>query len=117
MPKNSVTLIPVAQTRVCDKCGAYTWWATARQKTKGRCFDCLPYSPDSPEQYDAALRLLLTTFPGSTVIEPRQYRYPPGGYAGPDAGPCRGCGGQVRVYGEYAYPFCTTCQPVNRGDQ
>jgi hypothetical protein len=106
-------LVPTSETRKCDKCGAFTWWATKRQKKHGRCLTCVPglsFAELTEEENTAVILDLLDAFPGSEVHpdwEPP--RYPPDTYVGPDAGPCVGCQGRIRRYGGHGQPRCQTC--------
>lgn len=111
-------LVPVNETRVCDKCGAYTWWATPRQPKRGRCLDCMPGIWDrdvSPAHFNRILANLLRTFPGSHVSVYRPVALEPDTYNGPDVGPCEGCRRRVRRYGANGYPLCAQCL-ARRGD-
>lgn len=106
-------LSPLNETRKCSVCGAYTWWAAPRQKTRGRCWDCvaeLRNAPVTPAHEARILRLLVTTFPGSVLSRPTPVSYPPNVYVGRDAGPCVGCRRRVRRYGPDANPLCADCQ-------
>lgn len=111
--KKYVSLIPLNETRRCDKCQAWTWWMAPKQRTLGRCLDCHEVDPasDTPEQFARAFALILATFPGATVTPYVTPRYRPNAYAGPDAGPCLGCHRRVRRYGPDAYPYCLACRP------
>lgn len=107
-------LTPINEVRKCSACQAWTWWAGPKQRTLGRCWECVPgllTATLTPEHEQRVLDLLLTAFPGTTVAEARVRRYRPDTYAGPDAGPCRGCGRRVRLYGIEGHPFCLTCRP------
>lgn len=106
-------LIPLSETRTCDKCKAYTWWATPRQTKWGRCLTCalVPATNiDASDILTAAILDLLDAFPGSTVVEDWQpERYPPNTYVGPGAGPCVDCRGRIRRYGAMGNPLCADC--------
>lgn len=105
-------LIPTAETKICDKCGAFTWWATKRQRKLGRCLTCEPgaSTSDTDDHHAEVIHDLLDAFPGSAVeVDWEPPRYRPGEYTGPDSGPCVGCQGRIRRYGAYGQPRCQTC--------
>ena len=53
---------------------------------------------------------LAKVFPGTTIeVDTVAKRFPAGVYDGPDAGPCRRCGGLIRLYGSGGYPLCRDC--------
>jgi len=113
-------LLPTAETRVCDKCGAWTWWASPRQKKKGRCWDCIPgvaFWRCTPEHSVRVLKLLLAAFPGGTLTECPRPRYRPDVFTvGPEVGPCVGCRRKIRRYGLDAHLFCLDCRPLAEGE-
>jgi hypothetical protein len=107
----TTALIPLNETRTCDKCGAYTWWASPKQTKKGRCWDCagLAMTDVTAEQFDRILDLFLKAFPGCSVGEYHAPVYLPDTYNGPDAGPCLRCRRRIRRYGMDAYLWCAEC--------
>ena len=108
-------LVLINGTRTCDKCGEPTRWASPQQKTKGRHWSCIPGSPFwrvTEAHHVRVLTLLLATFPGATLTQCRPHRrYRPGEYTGYDAGPCVGCRGAVKRYGDDADVYCLECRP------
>jgi len=112
-------LVPTAQTLVCDKCKAWTWWASPRQKKSGRCWDCVPgvsFWRSTPEHETRVIKLLLAAFPGAEISRYVRPRYHRGEYRGREAGPCTRCRHRVRVYGPDGHRFCLECQPRNEED-
>lgn len=73
---------------------------------------CIPGSvlwEVTPEHHARVLLAILAEFPGATVSRVEN-KPTPVGYAGPDAGPCAGCGGSIRRYGERAAgTLCAGC--------
>ena len=106
-------LVPLNETRVCDVCGGYTWWASPRQKKNGRHWDCVKGVNSwqtSPEHHSRVITDVLAVFPGATVtLDWRAPVYPPDTYEGRDAGPCLRCRRRIRRYGMFAYLLCAEC--------
>jgi len=106
-------IVPISETRICDKCGAFTWWATPLQPKKGRCVSCGPnvyFRPASRDHVTEVILDILDVFGGTRVVEDWEpERYPPNTYVGPDAGPCVDCRGRIRRYGSYGNPLCAHC--------
>lgn len=106
-------IVPINETRNCDKCGGFTWWATPRQKKNGRCITCAArvyFTATSRDHFTAVILDILDAFPGSSVYDHWQpERYPPNVYRGDGVGPCVDCRGRIRRYGAMGYPLCADC--------
>lgn len=103
-------LLPLSETRECAKCGAYTWWANKRQRTKGTCISCVKNYLATEDLHDRVRWNIARVFPGTTVVEkgpPK--RWAAGVYAGAGEGPCALCGGRIRRYGDEGIPLCAEC--------
>lgn len=65
-------IVPAAKTLECARCGAYTWWATKGQRTKGYCLTCIPgasFWTITPEHEVRVITAFLAAFPGTTVSQ------------------------------------------------
>jgi hypothetical protein len=102
-------LIPISETRECAKCGAFTWWAGPRQRTKGKCISCAPKFYASEELHDKVIWDVAGAFPGTEVVEEEVRLWRAGTYEGDGAGPCALCRGQIKRYGEGGMPLCLAC--------
>lgn len=111
-------LMPLAEMRMCDKCGGETRWASPRQKTKGRHWSCIPgntFWSATDNHYVRVILDIIAAFPGSTIIPDIEVRSMDVGYVGPGEGPCALCGGAIRRYGEGGLPLCKKCNINNGG--
>lgn len=106
-------LVLTANSRICDKCGTPTMWASARQKVKGRHWACIPGNTfwRSTDEHETRVLLdLIAAFPGATIDDLEHgANLMDVGYAGPGAGPCALCRGPIRRYGEGGLPLCKKC--------
>jgi hypothetical protein len=130
-------IIPVTETRICDKCKTYTWWAAKGQRTLGRCLTCmkLPMTDELAAAAQArAESMLATVFPDAEPVPPPK-PMKAGVYAQRgevvkvtlrwivsgqfqqfivaipprDAGPCVDCRGIIRRYGPGGMMRCADC--------
>lgn len=109
----SEDLVPLAEKRICDKCGEETMWAAPRQKTKGRHPMCIPggtLDRATEDHETRAILDILAAFPGTTIEEAKLNAGPMDvGYDGEGAGPCALCRGSIRRYGSGGLPLCKKC--------
>jgi len=111
--KKPFEIVPTMDTRICEFCKAYTWWARPRQNKHGVCLDCAGYRELSNEEMSEAVLLILNTWERSDVAMVELKRTPPG-YVGRDAGPCAGCQRTTRLYGVGGSPLCSECADAVR---
>jgi hypothetical protein len=100
-----VELVPTTETRTCEKCKAYTWWARPRQRTKGICLDCAGMKFLSEMELYDVVENLLDFFPGSALISPARPTLA-------ELGPCALCRTTTRLYGLHGQPLCPACRSV-----
>lgn len=105
-------LIPLPETRECDRCGAFTWWAGPRQRTKGRCISCATRYDASEELHDKSIWDIASAFSGTEIVEEEVHLWAPGSYVGDGAGPCALCRGQIKRYDEGGMPLCLACHEL-----
>jgi len=111
--KKPFEIVPTMDTRVCEFCKAYTWWARPRQSKRGVCLDCAGYREISNEELSEAVMLILSTWEHGQVSVIEMERTEPG-YDGEGAGPCAGCRRPTRLYGFGGNPLCRECANAAR---
>jgi len=129
-----IELVLCAAPRICERCGAWTYWKRPLQRSLGHCPDHTS-SEGGPEYAQAFVELVRALRPVRIDdVEPE--RYAPGAYGAElvpllvrgrwikggepyrftvhvtpqDAGPCARCQGRIRLYGPDSHPLCTDCE-------
>lgn len=111
--KKPFEIVPTMDTRLCEFCSSYTWWARPRQNKRGVCLDCAGYRELSNEEMTEAVLLILNTWERADVAVVEMERTEPG-YTGRGAGPCAGCQRTTRLYGHGGNPLCRECADAAR---
>ena len=96
-------LAPTSDTRKCDKCGTYTWWARPKQRLHGMCLTCAGAQAVTLEEYMMTIDYVLGYFGADVISPPRPTPV--------ELGPCARCGAHCRTYGAYAMStLCPSCR-------